>query len=126
MTKILIADDQKDLLEMLYDELTDAGFRVKTVDNGADAVVMAAEESFDLFLLDMYMPGVNGIQAAKVLRKIAPGAPIIGLTGYLGRGYMAEAAALGVNCLSKPVAVETLLNEINEALALRSAGFSRR
>lgn len=122
MCRILIAEDQSDLLEMLRDDLTDAGFRVKTVDNGADAVVIAAEERFDLILLDMYMPGLSGIQAIKVLRKLAPRTPIIGLTGYLGRGYMAEAAALGVTCLSKPVALGDLLQEINETLAMVKAG----
>jgi two-component system nitrogen regulation response regulator NtrX len=123
MTKILIADDQQDLVEMLYDELSDAGFIVKTVNNGADAVVAAAEENFDLFLLDIFMPGLNGIQAIKVLRKIAPNTPIVGLTGYLGRGYMAEAAMLGVICLSKPIAVDDLLEEIRDTLAMKSAGF---
>lgn len=126
MTKILVADDQHDLLDMLCDELRDAGFQVKTVDNGADAVVLAAEESFDLFLLDMYMPGLNGLQAIKVLRKLVPNTPIIGLTGYLGRGYMAEAAALGVTCLSKPIALADLLDEIHDVLAAKSAGIYRR
>ncbi len=126
MTKILVADDQHDLLDMLCDELVDAGFKVKTVDNGADAVVLAAEESFDLFLLDMYMPGLNGLQAIKVLRKLAPDAPIIGLTGYLGRGYMAEAAALGVTCLSKPVTLTELLDEIYDVLAVKSAGLYKK
>ncbi len=122
MSRILIADDQSDLLDMLRDDLVDAGFWVTVVNNGADAVVTAAEEPFDLFLLDMYMPGLNGIQAIKVLRKISPNTPIIGLTGYLGRGYMAEAAALGVTCLSKPIAIEELLTEINDTLAMVSAG----
>lgn len=120
MTRILVADDQHDLLDMLEDELTDAGFYVKTVDNGADAVVSAAEEPFDIFLLDMIMPGLTGIQAIKVLRKMTPGTPIIGLTGYLGRGFMAEAAILGVTCLSKPVAMDELLDEIYSALGVRS------
>jgi two-component system nitrogen regulation response regulator NtrX len=126
MPKILIADDQRDLLDFLCDELTEVGFVVKTVNNGADAVVTAVEESFDIFLLDMYMPGLNGIQAIKVLRKIAPGVPIIGLTGYLGRGYMAEAAALGVTTLSKPIATDQLLAEIWDALAVKSSGIYSR
>ncbi len=122
MTRILIADDQLDLLDMLYDELVEAGFQVKAVDNGVEAIIAAAEENFDLFLLDMYMPGLNGIQTIKVLRKITPNTPIIGLTGYLGRGYMAEAAALGVTCLSKPIELADLMSEIRDALAAKSAG----
>jgi CheY-like chemotaxis protein len=119
MKKILIAEDDLDLRGFLRDELSDAGFRVSAVANGAEAVVAAAEYSFDLILLDMFMPGMDGLQAIKVLRKLSPGTPIIGLTGYVGRGYMSQAASLGVTCLSKPVAISDLLSEINELLTYR-------
>lgn len=92
MPNILIAEDETDLREFLRDELTEAGFTVTAVSNGADAVVAATERSIDLFLLDMLMPGLDGIQTIKVLRKIMPQVPIIGLTGYVGRGYMVEAS----------------------------------
>jgi hypothetical protein len=45
--------------------------------------------------------------------------PIIGLTGYVGRGYMAQASAYGVTCLSKPLNMDILLREVNEALSSR-------
>jgi CheY-like chemotaxis protein len=117
MPKILIAEDDTDLRYFLQDELSDAGFLVTAVSNGADAIVAAVEASYDLYLLDMLMPGLDGIQTIKVLRKITPAVPIIGLTGHVGRGYMAQAAALGVTCLNKPVAMNDLLNEINDTLA---------
>lgn len=117
MPKILIAEDEKDLRDFLQDELSDAGFAVTAVANGADAVIAAVEERFDLALLDMLMPGMDGLQAIRVLRKVAPGMPILGLTGHVGRGYMAQAAALGVTCLSKPVAIVELIREIKELLA---------
>ncbi len=116
MPKILVADDEPDVREFLHDELTKAGFSVTTVASGADAVVMAAEGAFDLFVLDMYMPGLDGIQTTRVLRKIAPDVPILGLTGYVGQGYMAQAAHFGVTCLSKPISMVDLIQEINEAL----------
>lgn len=117
MPKILIAEDEKDLRDFLQDELSDAGFIVAAVPNGADAVIAAVEERFDLALLDMLMPGMDGLQAIRVLRKVAPGMPILGLTGHVGRGYMAQAAALGVTCLSKPVIMAELIMEVKGLLA---------
>jgi CheY-like chemotaxis protein len=119
MPKLLIADDDLDVRQFLRDELSDAGFSVVDVSNGADAIVAAAENRFDLFIVDMLMPGLDGIQTIKVLRKVAPGVPILGLTGYVGRGYMAQAAEYGVVCLHKPVAVADLLREVNDALTAR-------
>jgi len=121
MPKILIAEDDADVRAFLQDELTEAGFTVTGVDNGADAVVAAVEGAYDLYLLDMLMPGLDGIQTIRVLKKVTPDVPIIGLTGYVGLGYMAQASAYGVICLAKPVVMADLIREINEAIAARSA-----
>lgn len=117
--KLLIAEDDRELRNFLRDELIDAGFTVTAVKDGAEAVVHAADQSFDLFLLDMMMPGLDGIQTIRVLRKVAPGAPIVGLTGYVGQGFMSQAAAYGVTCLSKPVVMTDLIKEINDALQVK-------
>ncbi|MFN8458008.1 MAG: response regulator [Anaerolineae bacterium] len=124
MPKILIAEDEKDLREFLQDEFNDVGFNVTAVANGADAVIATVEERFDIALLDMLMPGMDGLQAIRVLRKVAPGMPILGLTGHVGRGYMAQAAALGVTCLSKPVVIADLIKEVKELLAQNGSGQS--
>ncbi|MGQ9502141.1 MAG: response regulator [Anaerolineae bacterium] len=120
MPRILIAEDDPDVRSFLEDELTNAGFTVTAVDNGADAVVAAVEQPYDLYLLDMLMPGLDGIQTIRVLKKVTPDVPIIGLTGYVGLGYMAQAAAYGVICLAKPVVIADLVREINEAIASRT------
>jgi len=116
MKKLLIVDDDNNLLNYLDEELTEAGYKVKTFDNGADAIVAAAEETFDLIILDMLMPGLDGIQVVRVLQKVAPKVPIIGLTGYVGRGYMSQALGLGVAILTKPVEIPTLVKEIDETI----------
>lgn len=116
MTKLLIIDDDVNLLSYLSEEFTDEGFSVKTIDNGADAIVLAVEQKFDLIVLDMLMPGLDGIQVVRVLRKVIPGIPIIGLTGYVGRGYMTQAMELGVTILTKPVVFTDLLKEIKDTL----------
>jgi CheY-like chemotaxis protein len=119
MPKILIAEDDADVRTFLQEELAEAGFTVTSVDNGADAVVAAVEEVYDLYLLDMLMPGLDGIQTIRVLKKVTPDVPIIGLTGYVGLGYMARASAYGVICLAKPVVLADLIREINEAIRSR-------
>jgi DNA-binding response OmpR family regulator len=116
MTKILLAEDDPDVRCFLYDELTNHNFRVTAVGNGAEAIVAAVDESYDLYLLDMMMPGLDGIQTIRVLQKVTPSVPILGLTGYVGRGYMSQASAYGVICLSKPIRMDELVNEINEAV----------
>jgi hypothetical protein len=51
------------------------------------------------------------------LRKVKPSLPILGLTGYVGRGYMVQASDYGVTCLSKPVIIADLVREITDTLA---------
>ena len=116
MAKLLIAEDDADLMEFLRTKLTQAGFAVTTANNGADAVVLAVEGDVDLVLLDMLMPRLDGLQVSRLLRKLRPHLPILALTGYVGQGYMAEAAALGITCLAKPISSETLIRELHEAL----------
>ena len=117
MPKILLADDEQDVREFLSEALSGYGFHVRAVANGAEAVTTAVDEHFDLYLLDMLMPGLDGVQTTKVLRKVTPGVPVLGLTGHVGRGYMAKTSAYGVTCVAKPVRIEDLVAEINEQLS---------
>ncbi len=117
MQKILLADDERDVRSLLQAELEGAGYRVTAVATGAEAVIAAADGGFDLYLLDMMMPGMNGVQTIQVLRKITPKVPILGLTGYTGQGYMAQASAYNVTCLAKPIDINDLLGEIKLKLA---------
>lgn len=121
MTKILLAEDEADLRLFLYEELTDHNFKVTAVNNGAEAIIAAVDESYDLYLLDMLMPGLDGIQTIRVLRKVTPSVPILGLTGHIGQGYMSQASAYGVICLSKPIQIDELVREVDEVLGPRKA-----
>lgn len=79
-------------------------------------MITAVEEFFNLVILNMMMPGLDGIQVTQVLRKMSPRLPIISLTDYAGRGLMIQASDLGIVCLKKPVAANDLHNEINNTL----------
>jgi CheY-like chemotaxis protein len=120
MTKILLAEDQTDLRLFLYEELKEHNFKVTAVSNGAEAVIAAVDDSYDLYLLDMLMPGMDGIQTIRILRKVTPAIPILGLTGHVGQGYMSQASAYGVTCLSKPIRIEDLIREIDEIVGTKT------
>ena len=116
MYKILLADDDADLRAVLREEFSAQHFQVTAVSNGAEAVIAAVDDVYDLYLLDMLMPGLNGIQTIHLLRKLTPTVPILGLTGHVGQGYMSQASSYGVICLSKPIQIDELIREVNEAV----------
>ena len=116
MKKILVVDDEPDMCAALRRELAQEGYEVASVFNGADALVRISEEPFDLLVVDMMMPCMSGLQVIKVLRKWVPELPIIGLTGFLGKGLIVDAAQYRVICLTKPVDLRVLVEEIEQAL----------
>ncbi len=71
MLNILIADDEKKLCETMHDYLSSKGASVKTVFDGISAVQEAGNTAFDLIILDVMMPGVNGIEACKRIREFS-------------------------------------------------------
>ena len=68
--KILVVDDEKDILELLKYNLEKEGYKVKTVSNGIDAVHIAKEYRPDLVLLDIMMPDQDGVETCRQLREI--------------------------------------------------------
>ncbi len=70
MYKILVCDDERKIRETLCDYLTAKNFAVTTAENGREAVEKVCEESFDLILLDVMMPVMDGLTACREIRKI--------------------------------------------------------
>jgi len=68
MKRILIIEDEPDLLELVRFNLEGAGYRVEGVDNANDALILLEDAQFDLILLDLMLPGLRGIQFLKILR----------------------------------------------------------
>ena len=114
MPKLLMIDDDVNLLSYLGEELVEIGFQVTTLTNGNDAVVLTSREHFDLILLDMIMPDMDGIQVARLLKEKTPSTPIIGLTGYMGRDCITQAKELHLQMLTKPIVISTLVSLIKE------------
>src|SRR4030067_718655 len=79
---ILVVDDNEDLLETFAMILKRRGFNVATAGNGAAAVDRFRERSFDVTLMDIVMPEMNGVEGFRNIKEKQPGAPLILMTAY--------------------------------------------
>lgn len=80
--KILIAEDEQDLLTLLSDSFIDAGFTICVATNGEDGVQVAQKENPDMILADILMPKTDGITMVKKIRDAGIKVPVIFLTNF--------------------------------------------
>jgi PAS domain S-box-containing protein len=116
---LLIAEDNQDTRAMLCDYLQHMGFRVLPACDGAEAVTAAAEHRPDLALMDIQMPGMDGLEAIERIRGIPPlsNVPIIALTALAMPGDRERCLEAGADeYLSKPVGLKELRRAIEARL----------
>jgi CheY-like chemotaxis protein len=115
--RILLVEDGADNQRLLRMQLGGAGASVVSAMNGRTAVDLATAQPFDLVLMDMQMPVMDGYAATLELRRRGHTIPIIALTAYAMPEERAKCIASGCDaCLSKPVDEETLLAAVNHYL----------
>jgi len=103
--KILLVDDERTIADTLGTILTLEGFSVVISYNGLDALNLAKAESFDVVLMDVVLPGIDGIQASQGIIKIRPQCKVILFSGNISTQHLLnEARANGVEfeILPKP------------------------
>jgi signal transduction histidine kinase len=107
--KILVVDDHalnRDLLRVL---LGQAGFQVSLAENGLGAIESAMNESFDLILMDIQMPEMDGLAATREIRKAGNTVPIVAMTSHARKADAETSLAAGMNDhLTKPIDLRTL------------------
>ncbi len=114
--KVLLVDDEKDFLEALALRLEARKLTVDVAATGEAAVAKAKTQSFDAILLDLAMPGMDGIEALKRLRELNPDSQVVLLTGHATVAKATEAMRLGaLDVLEKPVDIEVLVEKIEQA-----------
>ncbi len=117
---ILVVDDEEPVRRLLKNELSRKGFLVDTASNGKDALKKLKHESFDIVLLDIVMPELDGISFLKKLKKDPSSPAIIVLTGRATVDTAVEAMKNGAtDYLSKPYKLEELVLIINKAVEER-------
>ncbi|WP_419660281.1 two component system response regulator, sigma54-specific [Desulfosarcina variabilis str. Montpellier] len=117
---ILIADDEPSILQSLGGLLTDEGFEVLTADNGYEALKIIDAEAPDLVILDIWMPGIDGIETLKEIKKAHPVLPVIIITGHGNVETAVKATKLGAfDLIEKPLNIDKIIVAINNALNFR-------
>jgi len=122
---ILVADDDRSLCDNLRDTLEQAGYKVATTFAGPDAVKRAEKEPFDILLLDMNLPGLNGLQVYREVKRSQPNLITVVITGYAEDYSEDIRQALHENaytCIKKPIDMNMLLDLLKSAVAARSKG----
>lgn len=116
--RVLVVDDEEIVRESYRLALTDAGYEVRTVPNGRDAVDACRKEHFDVLLADIRMPDMDGLEVSRVVVHEHPDLRVIVITGYPSPESAARARRLGVSdYLQKPVAPDRLSAATAAALA---------
>ncbi len=112
---VLIVDDEQEFLEAVAERLANRGFSVDTAQNGADALDKIASNIFDAIVLDLMMPGIDGMETLKRALKKKPDLQIILLTGHATLQTGIEAIKLGaLDFMEKPADIDALAAKINE------------
>ena len=121
--RVLVVDDEKDFASAVVERLALRGFRALAVFSGQEALKSISITEYDVIVLDLKMPGFDGLETLKAVRQIDPDLQVLVLTGHAtvsaGIGGMQLGAA---DFLQKPVAIETLGRSIEAAAELTRSG----
>lgn len=116
--KILVVDDEDALRTVLSSELAGEGYDVETASDGDEAITVVQAKPFDLVLLDIKMPKVDGFEVLKFLKSKYPNIKVIMLTGFADLKNAIESKKLGAeDFVSKPYDLVDLLTTIERVVS---------
>lgn len=115
--RLLVVDDEVDTCANLSDILTDLGYRVDVAYDGPSALELVKQNTYDVALLDLKMPGMDGLELYRRIKQLQAGTVAIVVTAYASSNTANEALAAGAwKILSKPVNLSQLLTLVDEAV----------
>jgi DNA-binding NtrC family response regulator len=126
LSKILVVDDEEVVRLSFARSLTSSHCKVEMASSGIDALLAMEQRSFDIVLLDLMMPGMNGMTVLKTIKQKWPDSEVIIITGYPTVDTAKEAVTLGAyDYLAKPAGPDEVINATHGAMlhknwALRS------
>ncbi|MDY6854480.1 MAG: response regulator [Thermodesulfobacteriota bacterium] len=113
---ILLVDDETEFLETLVKRLKKRRLNISGVKSGEEALVVVGEKGIDVVVLDVRMPGIDGLQTLKKLKEVNPLIEVIMLTGHASLEVAVEGMESGAfDYLMKPIDIDELLYKIEDA-----------
>jgi CheY-like chemotaxis protein len=119
MAKVLVVEDNADNLRLIAKVLKRGGYEVEAAANGEEGVRLASAGGFDFIVMDINLPDMSGLEAARRIRAAEGGkdVPIIAVTSYAMRGDMARILEAGCNgYFEKPIDPLNILGEIHKLI----------
>lgn len=118
--RILVADDEPQIVEVCVQMLSELGYQVRGVGSGREAIASLEAEPFDLLVVDIRMPDVDGLMVLRRALEVDPNITTVFITGYATMGRVIEALNAGARgLLLKPFGIDQLHEAIEAALAQR-------
>jgi DNA-binding NtrC family response regulator len=110
-TRILVVDDDRRMVRTMHDILRLNGYDVVIAHSGDEAVEQAKLSPPDCVLMDLKMPGIDGVDALKAIRDVCPGMPVILMSAYASEEQVSEAKRHGAAAvLTKPIDIQQVLS----------------
>ncbi len=117
---IMIVDDEPSIIQSLAGLLSDEGFGILSAPNGYEALKLLETDVPDLVLLDIWMPGLDGIETLKEIKKVFPSVPVVMITGHGTIETAVTATKYGAfDFIEKPLSIDKVIVTINNALNFR-------
>lgn len=114
--RVLLVDDNEDFLDSTKDVLEEEGFQVMTASSGEEAIRKVDSQAFDIVLMDIKMPGLNGVESLIEMKKRSPDIKVIMCTAYIVNGLIRQALEEGAYAvLNKPFEIDVLLRTIQSS-----------
>lgn len=107
--KVLVVDDDRQMVKTICDILQLMGYDPRNAYSGEEAIDKVKNDSPDFVLMDLKMPGINGVEALKIIKGISPGTQVVLMTAYATDEQAKEAKLHGATVLIKPVDFQQIL-----------------
>ena len=118
MKKLLVVDDEEEICDFLKAFFEERDFEVRTASSGESALEAVAQVKPQVILLDVHMPGMDGMNALREIKKKYPNIKVIMVTALETREKIEEAIRLGAdNYITKPLSLEYLEKDVQEKIS---------